>query len=204
MGDYAFLLTIALALFGGAISPGPSFLVVAQHSLSLSRPHGIAVSVGTGCGAAVFAWLACSGVSALLEAQPTLYNAFQIFGGCYLLWLAYRLCQAARNPLQTSGKIADHPSLMSCVLKGFMVQISNPKTVLIIASIFAAALPDQLPSYTVLYATMIAFVVDFLWYAIVAMSLSKPSSREFYQRNKRYFDGCAALVLTALAIKLFL
>ncbi len=204
MNEYSFLIAIGAALLGGAMSPGPSFLVVAQNSLSKSRAHGLATSVGTGLGAGVFALLAALGVTTLLEQVPTAYLIFRIAGGLYLLWLAYKVWQGADQPLsETTADEHKKGSLASAMLKGFVVQTSNPKTVFIIASIFSAVMPLDPPSHTALYVTLIAFVLDFSWYAIVAISLSQQNSRAFYQETKGYFDRFAALLLLALSVKLF-
>ncbi len=203
MADYAFLLPIGIALLGGAMSPGPSFLVVAQQSLSQSSLHGILTSLGTASAAACFALLAALGVTGLLESMPKAYALFRFVGGCYLLWLAYCLFANAKQPLPERTLERDKVSLLASLAKGFAVQISNPKTVFIIASIFSAALPQQLPSYTALWVTLTAFVVDFSWYALVAWSLSKAPSRAFYQRRKHRFDYMASALLALLALKLF-
>ena len=93
-------------------------------------------------------------------------------------------------------------SILMSLLKGLTVQVSNPKTVFIIASIFSSVMPNQPPFNTALYVTVIAFLIDFGWYALVALSLSKQASRDFYQKAKRYFDWFAAGLLLVLGAKL--
>lgn len=204
MNEYSFLVAIGVALLLGAMSPGPSFLIVAQNSLAKSRAHGLATSVGTGLGAGVFALLAALGVTALLEQTPAAYLVFRIAGGVYLLWLAYRIWQGARQPLAVAAQAGTaNGGLLGALVKGLVVQTSNPKTIFVIASIFSAVMPSQPPANTALYVTVIAFVVDFAWYAAVAISLSQQNSRDFYQRAKVIFDRVAACLLVALGLKLF-
>jgi len=186
------------------MSPGPSFLIVAQNSLAKSRAHGLATSVGTGLGAGIFALLAALGVTALLEQTPTAYFVFRVVGGIYLLWLAFKIWQGSKQALETNSDASQADgSLFGSLLKGFIVQTSNPKTIFIIASIFSAVMPTEPPVNTALYVTLIAFVVDFAWYAIVAVSLSLQNSRDFYRRTKVYFDRFAAFLLLGLGLKLF-
>ncbi len=204
MNEYSFLLAIAAALLAGAMSPGPSFLIVAQNSLSESRAHGLATSVGTGLGAAVFALLAALGVTKVLKNSPVIFAVFSVAGAIYLLWIAFKIARHANEPLATTSA-AQQPkmSLGAVCLKGFAVQVSNPKTVFVIASIFGALMPSEAPAYTALWVALIAFVVDFGWYAVVAISLSLAKSRAFYQKAKPVFDTVAALLLVLLALKLF-
>ena len=71
---------IGSALAVGAVSPGPSFIVVARNSIALSRRHGMATACGMGLGAATFAVLALLGVHAVLTAVPLAFWALKIVG----------------------------------------------------------------------------------------------------------------------------
>jgi threonine/homoserine/homoserine lactone efflux protein len=203
VSEYAFLLAIAGVLFFGAMSPGPSFMVVAKNSLSLSRSHGIATALGTGLGVAIFAVLASLGVTTLIEKVPSVYLLFKILGGAYLLYLAWRIWQGAREPLVNVdvGSESD-TSVFKSFLVGLVTQTSNPKTALVIAGIFAAFVPADPPANTALIVAMVAFVIDFSWYAIVAVTLSANKSRAVYQKAKFGFDRTASVFLGAVGVRL--
>jgi threonine/homoserine/homoserine lactone efflux protein len=49
---------------------------------------------------------------------------------------------------------------------------------------------------------LIAFVIDFSWYAIVAISLSTKATRNLYNKAKTGFDRTAAIFLGVVGIKL--
>ncbi len=205
MSEYNFLIAIAGVLFIGAMSPGPSFLIVAKMSLSQSRAHGIATALGTGLGVSIFAILASFGVTTLLEQVPSIFLVFKVLGGVYLLTLAWRIWRGAGQPLIAQG----HPgevaiSLFQAFSQGLITQTSNPKTALVIAGIFAAFVPATPPENTTWLVAIIAFVIDFSWYALVALSLSTSSSRAVYQRAKKGFDRTAAIFLGAVGVRLIL
>jgi threonine/homoserine/homoserine lactone efflux protein len=208
MHEYSFLLAIAGVLFVGAMSPGPSFFIVAQNSLSKSRAHGVATAFGTGLGVALFAVLASFGVTALLENVPTAYLAFKLIGGGYLLYLAYKIWQGAAVPLDMSASsVGDitpvaQENLSKAFITGLVTQTSNPKTALVIAGIFAAFVPAEPPENTAILVAVIAFVIDFCWYAMVAISLSTDKSRNVYRKAKSGFDRTASVFLGVVGIKL--
>lgn len=203
MNEYAFILGIAGVLLAGAMSPGPSFFVVAQNSLSKSRGHGVATALGTGLGVAMFTVLASLGVTTLIETVPSVYLVFKIAGGIYLLYLAWRIWQGAPTPLQTQTiKKGEVDSYYKSFLTGLITQISNPKTALVIAGIFAAFVPQNPPEFTALIVSLIAFIIDFSWYAIVAITLSLHHSKDVYGRVKVWFDRIAAGFLGIVGIKL--
>ena len=204
MHEYSFLLAIAGVLLAGAMSPGPSFMVVARSSLNRSRGHGIATSLGTGLGVAIFALLASVGVTALLESVPSIYVVFKLLGGGYLLYLAYKIWQGAQQPLQMQqeqDRLVDQ-SLFNSFLIGLITQTSNPKTALVIAGIFAAFVPAQPPAFTAVLVALIAFIIDFSWYAAVAITLSTDRTRGVYARAKTGFDRVAGVFLGLVGLRL--
>ncbi|MBL4673532.1 MAG: LysE family translocator [Arenicella sp.] len=207
MNEYSFLLAIAGVLFIGAMSPGPSFFIVAQNSLSKSRAHGVATALGTGLGVSLFAILASFGVTALLENIPSAYLVFKLLGGAYLLYLAYKIWLAASEPLEIASEgdrlSSKHQgTLFKAFLTGLITQTSNPKTALVIAGIFAAFVPAEPPTNTAVLVAVIAFVIDFCWYAIVAVSLSTMATRNIYKKAKTNFDRTASIFLGVVGIKL--
>jgi len=201
--QYAFLLPIAGVLFIGAMSPGPSFLVVAQNSLAKSRAHGIATAVGTGLGVAIFALLASFGVTTLIENVPSIYVVFKVLGGLYLLYLALLIWRGAPTPLLSkTAEVQGQNSIFKSFLMGLVTQTSNPKTALVIAGIFAAFMPASPPPYTSIIIALIAFVIDFSWYAVVALSLSSARSKSIYARAKTGFDRIASVFLGFVGLRL--
>lgn len=203
MNDYVFLLGIAAVLFFGAMSPGPSFLVVARNSLAKSRAHGLATAVGTGLGVSIFAMLAGLGVTALLRTVPVVFLIFKIAGGLYLVYLAYLIWRFAKQPLLSAEQAADSTeTLWQAFYQGLIAQISNPKTALVIAGIFAVFIPAEPPVFTVPLIALIAFVIDFCWYAFVALSLSAQKSRHVYARLKVWLDRTVACLLGLIGLRL--
>ena len=99
MGEYSFIMAIAGVLLVGAMSPGPSFLVVARNALSKSRAHGVSTALGTGLGVSFFAVLASFGVTTLLKIHPHAFLLFKLVGGAYLIFLALKIWGSSRAEL---------------------------------------------------------------------------------------------------------
>jgi hypothetical protein len=62
MDNTVALLSIAAAMIAGAMSPGPSFLMIARTSVAVSRADGLAAALGMGAGGVVFALAALAGL----------------------------------------------------------------------------------------------------------------------------------------------
>ena len=200
------VLSIAVALALGAVSPGPSFLLVARTALAVSRRHGLAVAVGMGLGGALFAIAALAGLNALFLTVPSLFAALKVLGGAYLIFLGYRIWRGAADPIVVSdGRLnARTASILSAFGLGLVTQISNPKTALVYASVFASLLPQDLPTTTVAVLPVLTFAIETGWYCVVAVALSSAAPRGYYLGAKIWIDRAAAGNLSALGAKLIL
>ena len=204
MGEYSFLLAIAVVFVFGTISPGPSFILVAKTALSKPLHEGIGIAIGLALGAVFFTLLAIFGLYTLFEAVPLAYGLFKILGGIYLLYLAYKILKHSGESISVDNmKIQKRSkSFFKAILFGFLTQISNPKTAIIIGSIFAALLPSELPAYGVISLCFLAFFIDVVWYCGIVFLLSTPKSQKIYLKFKKYIDRIAGTILAALGLKL--
>jgi len=196
--------SITLALMLGAISPGPTFIYVAKNSMAISRKHGLftALGTGTGTGAAIFGLLAVMGLQAILLAVPSAYLALKIFGGLYLLWLAYKIIKHAKEPMASTEGAVHNMSYAQAFRLGLITQLSNPKIAIVLASIFTALLPKEIPTYFYVVLPMLCFFIDAGWYSLVAVALSAEGPRKVYLKSKAVFDRIAGGVMTLLGLKL--
>jgi len=198
------LLSIAGAVALGAVSPGPSFLMVARTAVAHSRAHALAAAAGMGVGGVLFALAALLGLQALLLAVPVLYVLLKLCGGAYLLYLGMRLWRGARHAL--SVPMAAPPPRAQTRLHAFSLalatQLSNPKAAIVYASVFAAFLPRQPPPALSVLLPMIIFVIESGWYAIVAVALSAAAPRAAYLSAKGWVDRIAGSVMMLLGVKL--
>lgn len=209
MNDYLFVIPITIAGIIGVMSPGPSFLFVAQTTLNKSREHGIATSFGLGIGAALFTLLSCFGLFVILETAPFLYGALKVVGGLYLLFLAYKIWNSSNNEIDSStalnqNKTTKDEDYLRSFFFGLLTQLSNPKTAIVIGSVIMAFLPHEVPPYTFLILTVLTFITDCGWYCIVSVALSTAKAQMFYNRFKEKINRVASGLMAILGTKLAL
>ena len=195
------------AIFGailiGAISPGPSFVLVARTAIAVSRSAGMATAVGMGLGGLMFAGAALLGLHVVLMAVPWAYLGLKVGGGAYLIYLAIQLWRGAREPIEMDGVLADGSGgLRKALLLGLATQLSNPKTAIAYASIFTALLPADPPTWVAWVILPTIFLIEAGWYGIVAVVFSSERPRRGYLGAKHVFDRLAAGVLGLLGAKL--
>lgn len=201
--DLIALSAIGIAILFGAMSPGVSFLLVARTAMSSSRRAALAVAAGMGFGALIFAAIALAGLHTLLTLVPSLYTGLKVAGGCYLLWLALKMFRRPANRFNDSAA-TEEVSASKAFLTGVFTQISNPHTALVFASIFSAALSKNIQPAMYIILPLMAFVIDVLWYAVVACLLSTDGPRLAYIKYRKFIDKLSGGVMAFLGIRLLL
>lgn len=198
------VLSIGSAIAIGAMSPGPSFVMVARTAVASTRANGLAAALGMGTGGIVFAAAALLGLQALLGSVPWLYLALKVGGGGYLAYLGYRIWRGARLPLilAEDGAQDPHRTLRRSFMLGFATQLSNPKTAIVYGSIFASLLPRDVPVSLVVLLPIVVFSIEAGWYSIVALLLSSASPRDAYLRYKSWIDRVTGGVMALLGMRL--
>ncbi|KFX20756.1 LysE family translocator [Pectobacterium betavasculorum] len=203
MENIAFMLfAISGTLLLGAMNPGESFLLVARTTVATSRLNGIATALSMGTGSLIFSLAAMFGLQAIIKTMPDFYFFIRILGGCYLIYLAYKFT------LKKNKATVDHitpgveqQSFMQSYFQGLIIQLSNPNTALVFASVFSALLSHTLPFEMYFILPAIAFSIDTLWYIFVAVVLSYQRPRNTYLNYKKWFDITAGVLMLFLGVK---
>lgn len=204
MSDVTTLLGIAAAITVAAVSPGPTLLMVARTAVARTRGDGLAAALGVGVAGVLYAIAALAGLKALLLSTPSVAIAIKVAGGGYLIYLAIRLLLGARTPLELSEPVTQHrrAPVGRSVLLGLTTHLSNPKTVVVYASVFTAFLPGRASFALVLAVPVAIFLVEFGWYALVALALAAGRPRRIYARLKASIDRAAGATLIGVGINL--
>lgn len=191
------------ALLIGAMSPGPSFILVARIAVTSSRRAGLAAALGMGTGGAVFSIVVLTGLHAVLSDMPVLYAALKLAGGAYLVYLGFCIWRQATQQLDIAEPSQSwRYSAGRSFNRSLGAQLANPKTAVVYGSIFAALLPPELPLAIVLALPIFVFTVETGWYSLVAVVLSSATPRAAYARLKLRIDRAAGAVLGLLGLKL--
>ena len=156
-----------------------------------------------GVGGLVFAGAALLGLMVVLASVPWLYLAIKVIGASYLLYLALCLWKGANDPLKTTDvRGGDVRGIFRSFGVGLATQLSNPKTAIWYASIFAALLSADQPRGLAAVVLPMIFVIEAGWYALVAVAFSSAAPRRGYLRLKPWIDRVAGGVMGLLGLKL--
>jgi len=194
------LATIGFVHLLATMSPGPSFLVTARTAVARSRAGSIKVALGLGVGTTVWSTAAILGLNFLFGQFHWLFVGMKVAGALFLLWIAYQIFQHAAEPIamsEAAGIENGHGSL----LRGFLVQVSNPKVV-VFGSILVAMLPSEVPAWMTVALIAILTMNEILWYSLVSLFFGSSPVRRLYLITKRWIDRATGAFLGLLGVRL--
>jgi threonine/homoserine/homoserine lactone efflux protein len=185
-------LSVLLPVFGvfipALILPGPDFVGVVRSSMTRGTRAGLLTTLGVSIGLGMYATLSLLGLSAVLVKFQWLTWAVRVLGGGYLAWLGIRLLLAKPVAIgqQQQGVVRGN-----ALLFGFIVTLTNPKAIVLFASVFATAVTASTPAW--LMVLMIALVVasGLIWYSIVALFMSSAPVMRRFQHARHWIERVA-------------
>lgn len=200
--DPGLLLVFAATSLLLAVVPGPIVMLVVANSLAHGTGHGLRTLFGTASGTAVLFAMSGFGMTWLLAFLSEWFEVIRWLGAAYLVWLGIK---AWRSPPVTLADEA--PIVRSSVsfTQGFMIGITNPKTLVFFAAFFPQFIDPALPlgpQVAILSVTFIAIATttDAL-YALLCGRLRPWLSGERRGRIRNRVSG-ALLIGTGAAMAL--
>ena len=124
LSDWLSLVSICLL---GALSPGPSLMVILACTAENGRKAGVLASIGHGLGVFGYALAAASGLSYLLNNYQTVFFGLQFLGAGLLFWLGARLLAATIRSAEKPTSQSPQPALSNAFRDGFLIAVFNPK-----------------------------------------------------------------------------
>jgi threonine/homoserine/homoserine lactone efflux protein len=198
--DYALVLISVFAVFIPAlILPGPDFVAVVRSSMTRGTRSGLLTTLGVSLGLCLYATLSLLGLSAILVKVQWLTWAVRVLGGGYLIFLGIRLLMARPQLIEVDQ--AMRPAGSRAILFGFLVTLTNPKAIVLFASVFATAVTASTPLW--LMGLMIALVTasSLIWYSCVSLFMSSGPVIRRFQRARHWIERAAGVCFIGLGGK---
>jgi threonine efflux protein len=198
--DSTLVLISVFAIFIPAlILPGPDFVAVVRSSMTYGTRAGLLTTLGVSMGLCLYATLSLLGLSAILVQYHWLTWVVRLLGGAYLIWLGIKLLRA--KPQDVDLDPVDRPAGKRAILFGFLVTLTNPKAIVLFASVFATAVTASTPHW--LMGVMIALVTasSLLWYSCVSLFMSSGPVMRRFQRARHWIERAAGVCFIGLGGK---
>lgn len=203
MIDPVILLTFIPAAIALNLTPGADMMFCLGTGLKAGPRAGLAASAGVAAGCMVHVSVAGAGLGAAIAAAPGSFDLIRWIGVAYLLWLAVSVLRNAGD-LPSLGVPA--LGLRAAVLRGFLVNLTNPKVILFVLA-FVPQFVD--PARPVLLQFLILGGVialgGFIINGIVGAGAGRLGRRMTRTPAiRRWLDRISATIFAALALRLAL
>ena len=191
-----FYIAYILATTALILIPGPNVSLTVANSLARGFGHGIITVCGATCGTAVLLSLGFFGMAWVSTVLSDWLTALRWIGVAYLILLGVK--QWFTAPVQGQDTVEGMSSNLAALMRGFLVAVTNPKTVLFYAAFFPQFLDFSKPLGPQLWVLnltfiFIAFFIDSC-YAILAGRLRQWIARAGRARLQNRLAGILLII----------
>lgn len=185
----------------GAMSPGPSLLVILACMREGGKASGFMASVGHGIGVSLYALASATGLGLLLLASPVALGVLQFLGACFLFYIGWKLFSSALRPASLDTDTKALP-LGHMFRDGFLIAIFNPKIAIFFLSVFSQFLSPGQSSLVHVQMALVAGTIDTLVYVGIVLLASSPVVKRLLIGPNRYRDLSIGSFLMLVALGL--
>lgn len=208
MLSFSMIMTVIVAHLLALISPGPDFLLVVRSAIRNTRRKALGVALGIAFANGFYIGLCILGVGTLIAHSVFLMIGLKLFGGLFLIYVAYHALQAKPSDYQFIAQKQSGmdnkktPTFWQEFILGVVSGLSNPKNIIFYLSLFSVILtPNVNTKTTALLGVWMTFIV-FAWDSLIILFLSQQKIRKVFSKVAFYFDKFAGVFLGFIGLKL--
>ena len=123
--------------------PGPNVSLIVANSIAYGTRYGLLTVVGTSSAIVVQLALVALGLTATLDILAGWFEWIRWIGVAYLLYLGFR--QWTATPIDLTRIRPQPRSFRAIALRGFLISLTNPKTLLFYGAFFPQFLSPEAP-----------------------------------------------------------
>jgi len=195
--DLVSLVSTGVAFFIVAVSPGPATISNATIAMSHGRKVSLVYGAGLSFGLVFWGLIAATGMGAVLQGSLYLLMVLKVLGGIYLLWLAI---QSAKSAWAPDKKIVAVSGGQRWFLRGLILNMSNPKSVIAYMAALSLGLGSDANSLALVASTLVCIAAGFLCNGLYSFLFSMKGMMDGYRRIRRKVDGTVAFLFSVAGI----
>jgi len=123
--------------------PGPNVSLIVANSIAYGTRYGLLTVVGTSSAIVMQLALVALGLTATLDILAGWFEWIRWIGVAYLLYLGFR--QWTATPIDLTRIRPQPRSFRAIALRGFLISLTNPKTLLFYGAFFPQFLSPEAP-----------------------------------------------------------
>ncbi len=212
------LLAIASINIIWAMSPWPDFVVVTKNSLMYGRKHWIATAAWISTANITYCLLVAGWLWAVISQSVLLFQMIKIWWALYLIYLAYWLRK--ENILSPDRRTTDtdendntikeaeiqqnNRSLRSSYKDGFITNITNPKFIVFLLSLYAQFFTVDTPMMMYLLSGAVIAITAGIWFGTLSIVIWSPTVQHTLERYQWVIQKVLWTALGLLGVKILI
>jgi threonine/homoserine/homoserine lactone efflux protein len=185
----------------GAISPGPSLVVLMKHTISGSRMHGAVVAVAHGFGVAFYAALSVLGLALVLTTHPTLFTVVACAGAAFLVWTGVKMLRLSADSVDLDAT-PDNVRFVAAARDGLATSLTNPWLAVFFMALFSQFVNQDSASHEKIILVATPTGIDISWHLTATLILSQSWALAWLKAHALWLNRSMGLVLVLLALRM--
>jgi len=185
----------------GAMSPGPSMMVVINNAIFKNKFNGILTAIGHGFGIGIYALFAVVGVGLILKTNTVVFNSLKFLSIIFLFYLGI---QAIMKKDQIEFDKNNIKSGLRSFLQGLSISILNPKIFIWFIAIYSQFMSLNNDYFFNISLVLIASIVDALWYLLLVNLVTSQSVLDFIKNKSYLIQKIVGFLFIIISIILFI
>jgi amino acid exporter len=172
--------------------------------MGVGRQSGISLAMGVASGSFTWALLTVFGLSAILATYASALLLIKIFGGAYLLWLAYKSFKSAASTHDIEAKelAGGRRTRFGYFKRGYIIQMTNPKAALAWIAIISLGLQEGGPLWVSVVIAVGTFIMSIAIHILYAVAFSTPAMVRLYGKSRRIIQGVLGTFFSLAGLRL--
>ena len=185
----------------GAMSPGPSMVVVVNNAIFKNKFNGILTAFGHGIGIGIYALFAVLGISLIIETNLMVFNTIKILSIIFLLYLGIQsffketALNFDQNKMEGWG---------ISFLEGLSIAMLNPKIFIWFIAIYSQFISIKNDIFLNISLILIASLVDALWYVFLVNLVTYRSVLNLIKNKIKQIQRSIGVLFITISIILFI
>ncbi|OIP53248.1 MAG: lysine transporter LysE [Helicobacteraceae bacterium CG2_30_36_10] len=183
--------------FGAAVPLGPINILIMNEAIKRYK-NGVAIGLGAMSADITYLSLILFSLMAYLK-QPIILNTLSIFGGVFLLYLAYTIFKNRDAKIDTSVQTIEKENIFKLYIKGYLLTFMNPYTIAFWLSLSGYITAKELNPYSVILGLLSAIL---LWVSAMPYFVHK-SRHKISQKMSYSIALVSSVIMFAFSIMMF-
>ena len=188
----------------GAMSPGPSMVVVVNNAIFKNRYHGILTSLGHGIGIGIYALFAVLGIGLVIKTNLFVFSVIKIISIIFLIYLGFK---SITNQDKLDFDKKDLRDGITSFFQGLSISLLNPKIFIWFIAIYSQFMSIENDIILNTYLILTAGIVDATWYIILTLLVTSSLALKFIKSKSfllQKFVGYVFILIGLLLLTQFL